>query len=72
MVSYRYDWAKDGFGDLLMMALPHHMDTIETEWTSVVMEDSYQTIKVTCLGRHTGRISRPLEKAPAPSCGDNQ
>lgn len=44
----RYEWAKDGFGDLLMMALPHHMDMIDAEGEdiAVVMSDGYQCMKV--------------------------
>ncbi|CAM9883951.1 unnamed protein product, partial [Hapterophycus canaliculatus] len=46
-MEMRYEWAKDGFGDLLMMALPHHMDILELEGgdSAVVMADSYQSIK---------------------------
>lgn len=44
----RYEWEKDGFGDLLMMALPHHMDIMENEVMAlpIVMKNSYQSIKV--------------------------
>lgn len=51
----RYEWAKDGFGDLLMMALPHHMDTLDLDGgdSAVVMADSYQSIKV---GQDDGHI----------------
>lgn len=48
-LSGRYEWAKDGFGDLLMMALPHHVDTmggVNGEDAAFLMKDSYQSIKV--------------------------
>lgn len=48
-LSCRYEWAKDGFGDLLMMALPHHVDTmggVNGEDAAFLMKDSYQSIKV--------------------------
>lgn len=41
----RYEWTKDGFGDLLMLALPHHMDTMGAD-VAVVMEEGYQSMKV--------------------------
>ena len=51
-VEDRYEWSKDGFGDLLMMALPHHMDILDRERGSVavVMTDGYQSIKVRDVG----------------------
>ena len=48
-LARRYVWAKDGFGDLLMMALPHHVDTLvgaNGQDAAFVMKDSYQCIKV--------------------------
>lgn len=48
-LACRYEWAKDGFGDLLMMALPHHLDTMggtNGEDGAFLMKDSYQSIKV--------------------------
>ena len=48
-LARRYMWEKDGFGDLLMMALPHHVDTMEGtngEDAAFLMRDSYQSIKV--------------------------
>ena len=46
----RYEWIKDGFGDLLMMALPHHLDMMQDlgENVPTVMEGIYFTIKVRC------------------------
>ncbi|CAM9323676.1 unnamed protein product [Ectocarpus sp. 4 AP-2014] len=45
-MEMRYEWDKDGFGDLLMMALPHHMDTMDAGADiAIVMADSYQCIK---------------------------
>lgn len=47
-MEMRYEWAKDGFGDLLMMALPHHVDTmggVNGEDAAFLMKDSYQSIK---------------------------
>lgn len=48
IVESRYEWSKDGFGDLLMMALPHHLDILDREGgnVAVVMADGYQSIKV--------------------------
>ncbi|CAM9532890.1 unnamed protein product, partial [Ascophyllum nodosum] len=42
-----YEWIKDGFGDLLMMALPHHLDMMQDlgENVPTVMEGIYFTIK---------------------------
>lgn len=54
----RYEWAKDGFGDLLMMALPHHMDILDRLGGSVAvaMTDGYQSIKV-----RTRLLAAPLQ-----------
>eukprot|EP00903_Cladosiphon_okamuranus_P005442 g5427.t1 len=46
-VEMKYEWAKDGFGDLLMMALPHHMDMLDRigDGVEVALADSFQSIK---------------------------
>lgn len=59
-LARRYEWEKDGFGDLLMMALPHHVDTMvgaSGQDAAFVMNDSYQCIKVR-EGR--ARLEEPL------------
>ena len=60
-LACRYEWEKDGFGDLLMMALPHHVDTMvgaSGQDAAFVMNDSYQCIKVR-EGR--ARLEEPLD-----------
>ncbi|KAG5183806.1 glycosyl hydrolase family 81-domain-containing protein, partial [Tribonema minus] len=43
----KFVWEKYGFGDLLMLALPHHIDMMDMETTEVAMPKAYQTLKPT-------------------------
>lgn len=67
-VEDRYEWSKDGFGDLLMMALPHHMDILDRQGESVavVMTDGYQSIKVRTWAGVAGRSSLGEGGSAAP------
>lgn len=75
-LSCRYEWAKDGFGDLLMMALPHHVETMggtNGEDAAFLMKDSYQSIKVNIgarLEEHTMVYSKARARISSSAwCG---
>lgn len=66
LLRARYEWEKHGFGDLLMMALPHHMDTIHVHNAdTIVMNNTYQTIKVIC---GFAKFSEQVGASPAQHC----
>ncbi|CAM9455266.1 unnamed protein product, partial [Chrysoparadoxa australica] len=67
--TMEYRWEKYGFGDLLMLALPHQvemMDAASTDFELVHAEHTYQTIKGVAKGvigpvwRMKGRITDTL------------
>ncbi|CAM9652192.1 unnamed protein product, partial [Phaeothamnion confervicola] len=51
-MTLRFSWDKKGFGELLMLALPHHVDMMDNSSAQFVLPDSYQTMK----GKMTGVI----------------
>ncbi|CAN0470263.1 unnamed protein product, partial [Discosporangium mesarthrocarpum] len=53
----RYIWDKDGFGDLLMMALPHHVDMMDQDTSALILKGTYQTVK----GKMTGVLGSVWE-----------
>ena len=56
MATMKFNWIVSGSGDLLMMALPHHLDTIQNPTTS----HSYKVLKGLMVGV-TGDIWEFLE-----------
>ena len=61
--TYEFSWETEGSGDLLMMALPHHVDTVfNVLFTNVI----YNTIKGDAVGVVSGTsklVAQQIHKA---------